>query len=139
MTKRPSILSTEHDRQFNWLTKQIKNFNLSIFLNPKLAMDAFESLNESSPGFLDNKDLEKYVERYLSEVGHKRLITTLRVAESRSKKGFSLQANISRRSNGKLNYMVGKTAMKKNELIDKLIEVADLEEIIKKIEDLKTE
>jgi len=139
MKNRPSILSTDHERQLAWIKKQIKIFNTASFLNPKKAIDEFENLEKVNMGFIENKDLENYFKRYLSEDGFKRLITTLRVAASRSKDGFALQANITRESNSKLNHLATKAGMRKNLLLERLIELAYIEKTtqIKREEDFE--
>lgn len=127
----PKITKTNHTAQIKWLDGQIRKNNNSIFLNPKLALPAYEKINDIEMGLVTNRELEKFISRYLSESGIKKLVTTLRVAETRSKCGFSLQVTISNQSKSKLDYLANKTGMKKNEIVEKLLELADLEKITK--------
>lgn len=133
----PEITTTNHTAQIKWLDGQIRKNNNSIFLNPKLALTAYDKLTSENMGIVGDRDLEKFVARYLSSVGLKRLVTTLRVAETRSKCGFALQVTISIQSKAKLDYLASKTGMKKNEIIEKLLELSDLEKIVKKEEQLE--
>jgi len=137
MAKSNEILKTNHIAQLKWLDGQLRKNNMSIFLNGKIATDAYEKLNQDSVGLISNEDVEHFVATKLSEQGIKKLITTLRVAESRSKSGFPLQANITEKNKSKLDYLTAKTGMKQNEVINKLIEMSDLQSLTKTEEQLE--
>ena len=129
----PSPLKSNHTAQTKWLNGQIAKNNNSIFLNPKKAVAAYNTLLDGTMGLIDNSEIEKFMARYLSESGIKKLSITLRVAETRAKsKGFKLQCNISSSSNQKLERFMEATGMNKGEVIDLLIGLADLKTIIKK-------
>jgi ATP-dependent exoDNAse (exonuclease V) alpha subunit len=137
MTKSIKILKTNHVAQSIWLDGQLRKNNLSIFLNAKIAVAAYEKLKSDNMGLISDSDLEEFIASRLSEIGIKKLITTLRVAESRSKNGFALQASITQANKRKLHYLSGKTGMKKNDVINKLIELADLRVLTKAEEQLE--
>ena len=126
----PEIFKTDHERQSTWIDGQIKKNNGAIFLNQVRAEAAYAKLKDDSMGLIDNRDLEKFVARYFSPVGLKKLNTTLRVAKSRSEaKSFRLQCNIDYSANSKLERFMQATGLGKGELLTKLIELADLEKI----------
>lgn len=135
MLKSNELLKTDHTRQLNWLGNQIEKDNNSIFLNPKLANTAFKELQNSSL-IPDNEDVENFMNRYLSDIGKKKLITTLRVALSRAKADYRLQINLTYKSNAKLEYLKSKTNLSKQEIINKLLEEATLRVFEKKEEQL---
>ena len=134
----PKIFITNHTAQRTWLENQMKKFNLEIFLNPERAIAAWNKLLDANMGSIEDKDLEKFVARYLSELGIKKLTITLRVAETRAKrKGFKLQCNIDYSNNQKLDLLMEATGMSKGDVINKLIELADLKKITKTEEQLE--
>lgn len=134
----PKALKSNHQTQIKWLDGQIAKNNRSIFLNPEKAEAAYNKLNEENMGQIEKKDLEKFVARYLSESGIKKIITTIRVAETRAKKkGFKLQCNIEFSNNQKLEKLMKATGMNKGEVINKLIELANINKITKKEEQLE--
>ena len=138
MLKAAEILKTNHTAQLKWLDNQIKKGNDSIFLNAKLAMTAYKRLQNKSMGIIDDKDVEKLIGERLTDDAKKKLITTLRVAKTRAeKKGFQLQVNITYSNNEKLKILMDETGMKKQDVINKLIELADLEKITKTEEQLE--
>jgi hypothetical protein len=137
MTKPTEILKTNHVAQSIWLDGQLRKNNLSIFLNAKIAIAAYEKLNSDCMGLISDSDLEEFISSRLSKNGMKKLITTLRVAESRSKNGFALQASITQDNKNKLDYLASRTGMKKNDVINKLIELADLSVLTKTEEQLE--
>lgn len=136
MMKANDLLKTEHTRQLNWLANQIKKDNTSIFLNPKLANKAFEKLTTESL-IPDESKIEKYMKRYLSESGTKKLVTTLRVALKRAKESNKLQVNLTIENNSKLEYLKSKTKLTKQEIINKLLEEATLRVFDSKEEQLE--
>lgn len=136
MIKANDLLKTEHTRQIKWLDNQIKKDETSIFLNAKLANKAFEKLTNESL-IPDEEKVEKYVKRYLSDTGTKRLVTTLRVALSRAKNDYRLQINLTMKNNSKLEYLKSKTNLTKQEIINKLLEEATLRVFESKEEQLE--
>lgn len=128
MKKANEILKKEHSKQLNWLDGQIKKSAFAIFLNPKKAIDAYEALKAESL-IITEDETEKFIARYLSEAGKKKLITTLRVAETRSKAGAKLQVNITEQNKAKLDYLANKTNLSKVEIINKLIEMSDIKRL----------
>lgn len=120
MDKLPDILKTDHARQFAWLENQIKIKNGSSFLNPVISYKAFNELYDL---FLDPLKLESFVSRYLSESGTKRLVTTLRVANTRRKNSYlkSLDVKLDPRNFSKLDKISKKTGLTKTELINMMI------------------
>lgn len=135
MNKQNEILKTEHAKQLKWLDKQISDAKSSLFLNPKVAMKEYEALGKDL--IPDPLDVESFMNRYLTESAKKRLITTLKVAATRAKKGLAYQVNLEDKNKAKLEYLATKTGMKKADIINKLIEMADLEVITKKEEQLE--
>ena len=130
MSKANEILKTEHTKQLKWLDGQIAKNDNSIFVNPKTAIDNYEALKDESL-VISNDEIEKYIARNLSEAGKKKLITTLRVAETRAKAGAKLQVTITEKNKSKLDYLADKTGMKKVDIINKLIEMANLSTVTK--------
>ena len=137
MSKAAEILKTNHLAQITWLDNQIRKNNLSIFMNAKRAITAYEQLQSANIGLVSDKDVEKFIASRLSTSGTKKLITTLRVAETRAKSGFALQTTITTTNKNKLDYLAFKTGMKKNDIINKLLELANLEKITKTEEQLE--
>ena len=125
MTQSITILQTDHTKQLIWLEKQIQKNNTSIFLNPERAIDAYEGLKGDSL-ILSEVDIEKFVARYLSEPGKKKLITTLRVAETRRKKSnlVMLQVNLEPNNNKRLTELSESSGLTKTEIINKMIQCA---------------
>jgi macrodomain Ter protein organizer (MatP/YcbG family) len=125
MTKTADILKTEHHKQVAWLKKQIEKNNTSIFLNPSLAVPAFDALN--SDFITPDEHVERYIFRYLSDSGKKKLVTTLRVAETRRKKSFlvSLQVNLEPNNNQRLTELSKQSGLTKTELVNKMIQCAN--------------
>jgi hypothetical protein len=120
----PKIFETNHTAQIKWLNGQIAKNNTSIFLNPSKALEAYDTLNNENMGIID-KEIETFIKRYLSESGIKKLGVTLRVAETRAKKGkFRLQCNIEYSNNIKLEKMMKAKGMEKGDVINQLIEQA---------------
>lgn len=124
MIKADDLLKTDHTRQINWLENQIKKNNTSIFLNAKRAEKAFDELRKKL--IPDDSEVEAYMKRYLSDTGKKKLVTTLRVALTRAKTESRLQVDITSKNNSKLEYLKTQTNLTKQEIINKLIDNADL-------------
>ena len=126
----PKIFTTNHNAQIKWLDGQIAKNNGSIFLNSVKAEAAWRKLKRDL--IIDEQALEKFVSRYLSEAGIKKLHITLRVAEARAKKKtFRLQCQIEYSANRKLESMISKTGLSKGELISQLIALSEVEEKVK--------
>jgi macrodomain Ter protein organizer (MatP/YcbG family) len=125
MTKTADILKTDHTKQIAWLENQIKKNNTSIFLNSARAIDAFRALDGEL--FPTDESIEMYVSRFLSDSGKKKLVTTLRVAETRRKKSFlvSLQVNLDPNNNQRLTELAKQSGLTKTELINKMIQCAN--------------
>lgn len=135
MLKSTDLFKTEHLRQLSWMDGQIKKNDTSIFLNASLAIKAYDALkSELVP---TEEAIEKFMFRYLSESGKKKLITTLRVADTRRKNSClsRLQVNLEPKNNRKLDKLVKKTGLSKTELINMMIDGATW--IQKKEEQLK--
>lgn len=130
MSKTSEILKTEHAKQLLWLDGQIRKNNTRIFVNPKKAIEFYEGLQSNSL-IIEHADIEKFMARFLSDSGKKKLITTLRVAETRAKSGATVQVRLKTKNKDKLDYLVSKTGMKKVDIINKLIEMADLTTVTK--------
>jgi hypothetical protein len=130
-------LKKDHITQLKWLDNQILKNNDSIFLNPKNALTAYTKFKNKHTLIIPDEEIEAFIASRLTEKALKKLVTTLRVAETRSKAHFTLQATISLSSKRKLDYLAKKTGMKKNEIIDKLIEMSDLDKTIKTEEQLE--
>ena len=127
----PAVFKTNHTGQISWLDGQLRKNNSSIFLNPARAEAAWAKLHKEL--VIDDREVEKFMARYLSKTGIQKLTTTLRVAETRAKKaGFKLQCNIEYANNQKLEKLMKATGLKKGEMIDLLIELADLKKITTK-------
>ena len=126
----PKIFTTNHNAQIKWLDGQIAKNNGSIFLNSVKAEAAWRKLKRDL--IIDEQALEKFVSRYLSETGIKKLHITLRVAETRAKtKTFRLQCQIEYSANRKLESMIRKTGLSKGELISQLIDQSEVDEKVK--------
>lgn len=125
MTQSITILQTDHIKQLAWLEKQIQKNNNSIFLNSKVALDAYEGLKGDNLIIPEN-DIEKFMARYLSVSGKKKLITTLRVAETRRKNSTltMLQVNLEPNNNHRLTELSKLSGLTKTELINKMIQCA---------------
>ena len=66
MTKsanKPTILTTNHTMQIKWLDGQIIKNNNSIFLNPNLALKAYEKLKDENMGILNGEETEAFIAR----------------------------------------------------------------------------
>lgn len=135
MAKKQDMFQNNHAIQLTWIGNQIVKGNNDIFVNPKKGLESFEVLNEDL--HIRNEDVEKFVARYLSDAGKKRLLTTLRVAESRSKASATLQVRLEHEAIAKLNYLVLKSGMKKVDLVNKLIMNAELSDYQKGEEQLE--
>jgi len=127
--KKAELLKTEHQVQLKWLDNQmakIANNGAKSFSNADVAERAFKKmLNESL--ITSEDDIEHFISIHLSESGLKKLITTLRVYKKRNN-SERLQVEITRSNKSKLNQIVKISGKTKIEIINLLIEDADLEE-----------
>jgi len=124
MIKASELLKTCHSRQLTWIDNQIAKGGASVFLNPRLARDARTALDDYL--VIADSEVEKYVARYLSDIGKKKLLITLRVALNRENKEERLQVNLSAQNGSKLDYLKNKTGLTKEKIINILVERADL-------------
>ena len=75
MLKASELLKTNHSKQLTWLKNQFLKGEMIVFLNPPKARDAYNKIDENL--IINDEDLEAFIARYLSEIGKKKLITTL--------------------------------------------------------------
>ena len=123
MSKKTELFASNHTAQITWLDGQIAKNNLGVFLNPKLAEEAWSELKDKNMGIIDDQDVEAFMSRYLSDVGDKKLYTTLRVAETRAKKSdFRLQCCIDYSANRTLQVLAAKTGLSKGEIVSQLVD-----------------
>lgn len=134
----PKITTTNHTAQVTWLENQFKKCNDSVFMKKETAQKAWNKILDENLGLPVNREIEKFMAKYLNKTGVKALTNTLRVAETRAKKkGFKLQCNIKVSNNRKLEEMMNATGLTKGAVLDKLIELANLEKITKTEEQLE--
>jgi len=130
--KKAELLETEHDVQLKWLDNQIakiENGMSTSFLNVSVAVRAHERLKESL--IPSHESIEDFMIDHLTEVGTKKLITTLRVYLKRNN-AKRLQVEITRSNKAKLDQLVLSTGKTKVEIINFLISTTKLEDLIKK-------
>jgi len=137
LSKAQITLKNNHISQVNWLENQIAKGNDSIFLNSKNAIVAYTKLVNKHTGLVPDSEIEYFMASRLTESAMKKLITTLRVAETRSKADFTLQVSISQRNRMNLERLASQTGMKRNEIINKLLELATVSKISKSEEQLE--
>jgi len=131
--KKAVLLKTEHMVQLNWLDNQIANIandGAKSFLNVNVAERAYSKILSESL-ITSDSDIEHFVSTYLSELGLKKLVTTLRVYKKRNS-SERLQVEISRSNKSRLDQLVKLSGKTKIEIINQLIENTDLEEFQKK-------
>ena len=130
--KKAELLKTEHHVQLNWLSNQIAkiaNDGAKSFSNADVAERAYNKmLNDSL--ITGDKEVEHFVSIYLSEIGLTKLVTTLRVYKKRNNR-VRLQVEITTSNKAKLNQLVNLSGKSKIEIINQLIEHADLDEFQK--------
>jgi len=138
--KKAESLKTEHQAQLNWLENQIAkiaNDGAKSFSNANVAERAYNKMRENSL-ITSNDDIEHFVSVYLSETGLRKLVTTLRVYRKRNNAAI-LQVEISQSNKHLLNYLVKISGKTKVEIINQLIDNADLSEFKKAEEQLDIE
>jgi len=124
--KKAELLKTEHQVQQKWLNNQmgkIANDGAISFLNPNVAERAYQEMNKSL--IVSNSDIEHFISVHLSEIGLRKLVTTLRVYLKRSNTE-RLQVEITNSNRRQLNELVKKTGKTKIEIINLLIENSDM-------------
>lgn len=127
--KKKELLKTEHATQLIWLTNQIGKINWNTqenFLNLSSAVRAWEKLNDSL--VVNDSDLEHYISVHMSEIGLKKLVTTLRVYKKRQSTE-RLQVEITDANRRRLNQLVKISGKTKIQLINDLISQCDLSEL----------
>lgn len=129
---------SEKNTALKWLrNRQSKNEN--IFLNKEIGEAELEELFsfkkrgvkkriEFSNDEISPADTQRFINKCLSESALKKLRTTMRVAASRLGT-TTLQVKVDATNKDKLDYLALKTGMKKTDIINKLIELADLKKI----------
>ncbi len=130
MATKKETLKTFHNVQARWITNQINKGNATgIFLNADKAVSEFNLLIEEY-GHLGGLILERFVTRYLSDAGLKKLLITLRVTKTRLQVSRNLQVPLSYEADKKLHFLLQKTGLTQIELIDKIILSADENNLI---------
>ncbi|GLS89093.1 hypothetical protein GCM10007916_01600 [Psychromonas marina] len=127
--KKTELLKTEHQVQLKWLDNQmdkIANDGAKSFLNADVAERAYNQMLSESLITSEN-EIEHFVSTYLSGVGLKKLVTTLRVYIKRNG-SERLQVEITRSNKTRLDRIVKLSGKTKIEIINQLIESVDLEE-----------
>lgn len=135
--KKSELLKTEHSVQLKWLNNQmakIANDGAHSFSNVSTAERAYKKMNKAL--ITSDSDLEHFMSVYLSETGLRKLVTTLRVYKKRNNTE-RLQVEISQTNKHLLNRMVEMSGKTKIEVINLLIENADLREFKKQEEQLE--
>jgi hypothetical protein len=128
MTK-AELLKTDHQVQLTWLDNQIANIandGAKSFSNADVAERAYNDMLSASL-ITSESDIEHFVSIHLSESGLKKLVTTLRVYKKRNS-SERLQVEITRSNKSRLDQLVRISGKTKIEIINQLIENAELEE-----------
>jgi hypothetical protein len=126
--KKSELLKTEHQVQLNWLENQIAKIShdgAKSFSNADVAERAYNKMLSESL-ITDESDIEHFVSIYLSDIGLKKLITTLRVYKKRNS-SERLQVEITGSNKTHLDRIVEISGKTKIEIINQLIESVDLE------------
>ena len=137
LSKAQMTLKNNHTLQISWLENQIAKGNNSIFLNSKNATVAYTKLVNKYTGLIPDDEVEYFMASRLTDSVMKKLLTTLRVAETRNKSDFTLQVTITNRNRANLEKLASQTGMKRNEIINKLLELATVSKISKSEEQLE--
>ena len=123
--KKSEILNHHHGKQLAWLDSQIKRGNTGIFNNPAPALNDYSKLFASP----SSKNIESYIALHLNAEGVNKLVTTLRVAATRSKQASlkALQVNIDTDTDELLTQLQKQAGgLTKSEVITLLIHSAKL-------------
>lgn len=126
--KKRELLKTEHSAQLIWLTNQIGKVDWNTqknFLNPSSAVRAWEKLNDDL--VINDVDLEHYISVHVSEIGIKKLVTTLRVYKKRMSTE-RLQVEITDANRRRLDQLVKTSGKTKIQIINYLISNSDISE-----------
>jgi hypothetical protein len=138
--KKAELLKTEYQVQHKWLDNQIAkitNEGAKTFTNANAAERAYNKMRKDSL-IVSDDDIEHFVSVHLSEVGIRKLVTTLRVYRKRNSAEI-LQVEITKNNKAQLNYLVKMTGKTKVEIINQLIANADLHEFQKEEEQFNIE
>lgn len=125
--KKAELLKTEHQAQHKWLDNQIAkiaNDGSKSFSNPDVAERAYNKMMRDTL-IVSDEEIEHFVSVYLSEVGLRKLVTTLRVYRKRNNSEI-LQAEININTKRELDYLVKISGKTKVEIIKQLIANADI-------------
>lgn len=118
--------------QLKWLDNQIAkiaNDGSKSFSNADVAERSYNKMMKGSL-IVSDDDIEHFVSVHLSEVGIRKLVTTLRVYRKRNN-AEKLQVEIDINTKRELDYLVKISGKTKVEIIKKLIANADLREFQK--------
>lgn len=136
--KKAELLKTEHQVQLKWLDNQITNIandGALAFLNANVAERAYMKLKDENMGLISDSDLEHFISVHLSEVGLKKLVTTLRVYRKRNH-AERLQVEITKSNKLLLDKLVNVSGKTKIEIINQLIASANISEFKREEEQL---
>jgi len=128
MMKKAELLTTNHQVQLKWLDNQVANLandGNKAFKNANVAERAYNELNENL--VLSDLHIEHFVRTHLSDIGVKKLITTLRVYLTRNN-AERLQVEITRANKCHLDKLVKASGKTKIQIINQLIMRATLSE-----------
>lgn len=124
--KNKELFQTEHQVQLTWLNNQIvkiANTDEKCFLNIDSAQRAYKKMQENL--IIGDSDIEHFMSVHLSEVGIKKLATTLRVHKARNGSN-RLQVEITSSNKAKLDKLVKVSGKTKKEIINRLLISADI-------------
>ena len=140
--KKAELLKTEHQVQLKWLENQIAkiaNDGAKSFSNAEVAERAYVKLNKENLIFSDS-DIEHFIRIHLSEVGLKKLVTTLRVYRKRNVTHVErLQVEITISNKKRLDKLVKISGKTKIQIINQLILTASESDFKREEEQLNIE
>ena len=119
--KKSEILKKKHQVQLKWIDNQIikiANEGALSFSNPDVAERAYKEMNNTL--IVSDSDIEHFISVHLSEIGIKKLVTTLRVHVSRNN-AERLQVEITKENKKKLDKLVNISGKTKIQIINQLI------------------
>lgn len=127
--KKAELLKTEHQVQLKWLENQIAkiaNDGAKSFSNADVAERAYVKLNAESL-IISETDIEHFISVHLSEIGLKKLVTTLRVHRNRNiGQAERLQVEITKSNKTRLDELVKISGKTKIQIINQLIMTANV-------------
>lgn len=135
--KKAELLKVEHLTQLKWIENQMSNIaneGAVSFKNVPVSERAYHKMKKSL--IVGNSEIEHFVSIYLSEVGLRKLVTTLRVYLKRSQTQ-RLQVEITQTNKTRLDQLVKISGKTKIEIVNILIEKANLSEFKKPEEQLE--